>query len=166
MDETNYNIHISRAEGRSQKGTRCTTVAAGLRGSNIHSIGCISRNGLVFYETKRGSFRGDQACEWMRQCLRVCERKFEGHVIMEIDNASCHSQLESVFRETEFQGNVPLRLPPYGPMFNPMQNVWSVAKSVIKRQLAARTVEILRTPSNLSIRENRLRALEELIEEE
>ena len=28
MDETNFNIHISRSEGRSVRGTRCTVAAA------------------------------------------------------------------------------------------------------------------------------------------
>ena len=32
MDETNFNIHISRKEGRSRRGTRCSTVAAGSKG--------------------------------------------------------------------------------------------------------------------------------------
>lgn len=29
MDESNFNVHISRSLGRSVKGTRCTTIAAG-----------------------------------------------------------------------------------------------------------------------------------------
>lgn len=165
MDETNYNVHVSRSEGRSQKGTRCTTVAAGSKGSNIHTIGCMSSCGLIYYETKRGSFRGDQACEWMRLCLRACFMKFGGPIIMVIDNAPCHSKLEVLFIEPEFKNNILLRMSPYSPMFNPMENVWSVAKSWVKRSIATRIVEILQASSNLSVREYRLCALEELIEE-
>ena len=42
MDETNFNIHISRSKCRSVRGTRCTVAAAASKGANIHVIGCIS----------------------------------------------------------------------------------------------------------------------------
>ena len=56
MDKTNLNIHIS-TEGRSVRGSRCTTVAAGSKGANVHVIGTISNLGIVHYELKKGSFK-------------------------------------------------------------------------------------------------------------
>ncbi|OAF69028.1 hypothetical protein A3Q56_03235 [Intoshia linei] len=53
MDETNFNLHISKKEGRLQRGERCASIAAGSRGANIH---CIGNVGLIHYEIKRGSF--------------------------------------------------------------------------------------------------------------
>ena len=53
MDESNTSIHISRRESRSIKGTRCTTIAAGLKGANVHMIECKSNAGLLHYEIKR-----------------------------------------------------------------------------------------------------------------
>ena len=61
MDETNLNIRISRTEGRSVRGSRCTTVAAGSKGANVHVIGAISNLGIVHYELKRGSFKKENA---------------------------------------------------------------------------------------------------------
>lgn len=46
-----------------------------------------------------------------------------------------------------------------------MENIWSVVISTVKKILAVRSIDILRSTSNLSVREHRLRALEELIEE-
>ena len=85
---------------------------------------------------------------------------------MVIDNAPCHSGLENVFEEPEFSDNHLLRLGPYSPMFNPMENVWSSVKAKIKRDLATKITSILRiVPQGLSIKEHRLRALEELMKE-
>ena len=128
MDESNTNIHISRREGRSLRGTRCTTVAAGSKGANVHMIGCMSNAGFLHYEIKRGAFKSDQACEWMRRCLRITRFKFDGPVVMVIDNAPCHSGLENVFEEPEFSDNHLLRLGFYSPMFNPMRALEELMK--------------------------------------
>ena len=85
---------------------------------------------------------------------------------MVIDNTPCHSSQEDVFKEPEFSDNHLLRLGPYSPMFNPMENVWSSVKAKIKRDLATKITSILRiVPQGLSIKEHRLRAFKELMKE-
>ena len=166
MDESNTNIHISRREDRSLRGTWCTTVAAGSKGANVHMIGCMSNAGLLHHEIERGAFKSDLACEWIRRCLLITRSKFDGPVVMVIENASCHWGLEDVFKESEFSDNHLLRLGLNSPMFNPMKNVWSSAKAKIKRDLATKITRILRiVPQGLSIKEHQLRALEELMKE-
>ena len=65
MNETNFNLHISRRDGRSLKGRRCNVVSAGTQGANIHVIGFIGPHGLVYHEIERGSFRKESAQSWM-----------------------------------------------------------------------------------------------------
>lgn len=49
-------------------------------------------------------------------------------------------------------------------MFNPIENVWSFIKSLVKRDLSKKLTHILSLPAtNVSVTEHRLRALEELI---
>jgi hypothetical protein len=74
MDETNFNIHISRSDARSLKGTRFTTLAAGFKGCNIHTIGCMSNIGVIQYEIRRGAFRSEQACDWVRNVYELQEQ--------------------------------------------------------------------------------------------
>ena len=61
MDETNFNLHISRRDGYSLKCRRCNVVSAGTQGANIHVIGCIGPHGLMYHEIQRGSFRKESA---------------------------------------------------------------------------------------------------------
>ena len=57
---------------------------------------------------------------------------------MVVDNALCHSNIEEVFSEEEFLGCEVLRLGPYSPMFNPIEQVWSLIKAYVKQELAAK----------------------------
>ena len=106
--------------------------------------------------------------EFMVDLIEHTRTVFGEPVVMVIDNAPCHSNLQSVFREPEFfsRQNVLLRVAPNSPMYNPMENVWSLAKAKVKRSLAEKWQDILRnTPQGLSVKEHRLRAFEELIKE-
>ena len=162
MDETNINIHISRGHGRSLAGKRCSVVSAGSKGANIHIIGAISEAGVEHMQVKRGSFKKEDAREWLKECLRRSMRRHGGPVAMIIDNAPCHSNIEEVLEDHEFRENIIVRLAPYSPMLNPIEHTWSVVKADVKRNLAARMPEILRAESNsdLSKTEYRLRELE------
>ena len=82
---------------------------------------------------------------------KAAKRQYGGPVVMVVDNAPCHSNIEEVFSEEEFLGCEVLRLGPYSPMFNPIEQVWSLIKAYV---------------NGLSITEQRARALTSLIEEE
>ena len=75
---------------------------------------------------------------------------------MVVDNAPCHSNIEEVFSEEEFLGCEVLRLGPYSPMFNPIEQVWFLIKAYVK-ELAAKIVSILamKRRDGLSITEQR-----------
>ena len=104
----------------------------------------------------------------MRECLRAAKRQYVGPVVMVVDKAPCHSNIEDVFSEEEFLGCEVLRLGPYSPMFNPIEQVWSLIKAYVKQELAAKIVSILAMErrDGLSITEQMARALTSLIEEE
>lgn len=165
MDETNFNIHISRRQGRSKVGKRCTTVAAGSKGANIHLIGGISNLGWMAHTIKRGSFRKPDAVEWIKVCLRAAMSKHGGPVVMVMDNAPCHSNVEELLVEDDLKDCKILKMSPYSPMLNPIENVWSVIKSEVKRELSVKLAEILSSSLNgpVCIKEQRLRALENLV---
>lgn len=167
LDETNFNLFISRRQGRSKKGTRCRYISAGSRGANIHVIGCIGNMGLVHHDIRRGAFRGPEAKEFVRSCLRAAENMYQSPVVLVIDNAPCHANLEEVFEEEEFINHRLLRLSPYSPMFNPIENAWSALKAAVKRDLSIQLPQILGGEARVDIPQNefRLRQLENIIRE-
>jgi len=163
MDESNFNLHISRSQGRSIIGTRCTSLVSGSKGPNIHVIGCIGSKGLIHCEVRRGSFTKLTAIEWFKTCLRKANEIYKSEVVIVIDNAPCHSKIEEILDEEEFKLNKMLRLGPYSPMLNPIENIWSQVKAEVKSNLANRMSNILNDAvrNGLGIGEFRLRKLEE-----
>ncbi len=66
-------------------GQRCSTVAAGTRGSNVHLIGAISCFGLISHQIRRGSFTKQDAIIWMASCLQTAMVLHGGPVTLIID---------------------------------------------------------------------------------
>ena len=102
----------------------------------------------------------------MKECLRLAMRKHGGPVVLVFDNAPCHSNVEEHVLVGELITCKILRLSPYSPMLNHIENVWSVLKSRVKRELGSRMPQILASnSSSLSMKEHRLRMLEMIIYE-
>lgn len=84
--------------------------------------------------TRRGSFRSDDCNRWVDDLLQTWQnlgKRLEDLVVV-CDNAPCHSRLNASFENNEAYL---LRLGPYSPMLNPIENVWSSLKSHVKSNL-------------------------------
>ncbi|KAE8879410.1 hypothetical protein PF003_g36477 [Phytophthora fragariae] len=134
LDETNFNIWVSRSYGWSKAGTRAVDFNTSSKGRNIHVIATISREGVEYHEGRFGSFDNAAANEYVRAMLRdQATREPLSNVVVVVDNAPCHSRIEDVFDEAEFAGAECLRLGPYSPMLNGFENVFSAYKAAVKR---------------------------------
>ena len=80
---------------------------------------------------------------------------------MVVDNVPCHSNIEEAFSVEEFLGCEVLWLGLYSPMFNPIEQVWSLIKTYVKQELPAKIVSILAMErrDGLSITKQKARAL-------
>ena len=151
MNETNVNLFLRRKHWRSKKGTRCSVKSPTSRGKNIHIIGAISQTELSYWERRRGSYRKEDCCEWMRRCLRTTmETENPQNICVVCDSAPCHVSLEDVFQEEEFAGANLLRLGPYSAPLNPIEECWSIVKSSIK-QIISNSLENIKQTSGYSI---------------
>ena len=127
-------------------------------------IAGICQTGLVYWKSRRWSFRKDDCCEWLRKLLRELEEPIQDVVVC--DNAPVHVSLQDVMEEEEFEGAQLLRLAPYSAPLNPIEESWSVMKSEIKKLLRSTMTDLLNAtpPAGISQTEYRLRHLEDLID--
>lgn len=132
MDETNVILFCRRSTGRARIGDRAVARLPYSKGPNIHVIRAISSLGAELIEIRRGAFKGRDANEWVRRLADAIEGRGTTltNVVLVCDNAPAHSRLESAADE---RGITLLRLGPYSPMLNPIENIWSVVKAAIKR---------------------------------
>ena len=164
IDETNVNLFLRRNYGRSFKGTRCSTIVPTSKGKNIHIIGAISKEGLVYHERRRGCYLKETCFTWVRNMLRRVAEPMENIVVV-CDNAPVHNGLESVFEEDEYEGAWLLRAAPYSAPLNPIEECWSVLKAAMKREIAATMEDMLTsTHPGVSQAEHRMTYLETIID--
>lgn len=157
MDETNFNLFCRRTRGRSVKGSRAVQILPASRGPNVHLIGAISTAGVVFMERRRGSFTANLANDWVERLLIQWQNAGNevDDLVIVCDNAPCHSRLEEAVAGS---GATILRLPPYSPMLNPIENIWSKIKTFVKCNL--RVPEV----NGPGVVEQRLAYLEEIVD--
>ncbi|KUF93934.1 hypothetical protein AM588_10004293 [Phytophthora nicotianae] len=126
------------------------------KGSNIHVIACISDDGIAYVENRFGSFTADRCNDFIRRLLTHVEQSTPlEDVVLVADNAPCHARIEAVFKEDRFSSATLLRLGPYSPMLNPIENCFSVFKLMVKRFLARHRQAILQVPPHRTIKEHR-----------
>ncbi|KAG3232488.1 hypothetical protein PI124_g22431 [Phytophthora idaei] len=148
MDETNFNLWSSCSE---------KVLAGG--GQNLQVIACVGKGGVVHYETKLGSNKYQHSNEFIRNTLR----KFTNvsNIVVVLDNAPCHARAEAVFVEPKFQDATLLRLGPYSPMLNPIENVFSAFKSKVQDYMTEHRAQIIAVPQGTTVNAHRQHFLQE-----
>ncbi|KAG3021374.1 hypothetical protein PC121_g10895 [Phytophthora cactorum] len=124
----------------------------------MHVIACVRDIGLVYYDTKFGSNRHANTNDFIRSLLRTISDEPEltlADGVLVLDNAPCHCRAESVFEETEFLGAKLLRLGPYSPMLNPIENVFSSFKALVKAFMRESRRDILIVPEGVTMKDHR-----------
>lgn len=160
IDETNVNLFLRRSQARARKGFRPAVKCPPSRGKNIHILGGISQNGMVYWERRRGNYRKEDCNEWLRRMLRTIRAPFQNIVVV-CDNAPVHVDLERVVAEEEFFGVELVRLGPYSASLNPIEECWST----MKRDLSNTFVTMMNTaPVGMSQTEYRMQYLERCID--
>ncbi|RHY29001.1 hypothetical protein DYB32_005539 [Aphanomyces invadans] len=165
MDETNFNLWTSRSMGWSKKGERAVQTTKSGGRQNIQVLACIGENGLVHYDTRFGSNNMITVNAFFVDLLRkLCQRHPRSEVLVVVDNAPAHNDLESVFAMDEFAGTTLLRLGPYSPMLNPIENCFSVFKAGVKRFFVENRDEVLVAPLYSTMAEHRRTMLLQAVE--
>ena len=162
VDETNFNLYCKRKKGRSKIGTRASVVIPASKGANLHCIGAMTTSAVVYFSTKRGSFKAEDCLQWFRDLVAECHNQGIENPTFVVDNSPNHCRLENI--PDEFPHVKLLRLAPYSYLLNPIELMWSVFKSHLKRKLAERMPFIMDMERNaeLSIAERRMREMESI----
>lgn len=157
-DETNFNLYLSRTEGRSRVGTRAKVALPPSQGKNLHVQGGVSPNsGILLLRTHDGSIQKPENARFLADLFTAAlmsdeyrELEPDKSVVVVTDNAPAHSDAEELARDLLVADGilnehklVLLRLAPYSPMLNPIEGCWSVLKASMKRFMSVQKDELL-----------------------
>ncbi|KUF82461.1 hypothetical protein AM588_10000386 [Phytophthora nicotianae] len=157
FDETNFNLFCTRNFGWSRRGSRAVVVRPGSRGENLSIIACISACGLEHVKYRWGTNDAESIEIFVRELLDSLMDQGISlfNVVVVCDNASIHAGVKEVTQLSDYVGVELIKLSPYSPMLNPIENVFSVFKSGVKSYLAEHRDAILRPPRGVTKAEHR-----------
>jgi transposase len=136
IDESGAKTNMVRTHGRCPKGKRLLSSAPASRWNTTTMIAAIGLDGVHAQFALDGGIDGDAFLVYIEKVLLPTLR---GGEIVVLDNLSSH-KLPRVAELIQSAGAEVWYLPPYSPDFNPIENMWSKVKQIL-RSIAARTFD-------------------------
>ena len=138
VDESGVNLAMTRRFGRATPGQRVVDSVPDNYGANETLLAALGLDGLDAPWVVDGASNGDIFHCWVSKVL--CPTLQPGDIVL-WDNLSAHKVI-GVEALLVARGARLLRLSPYSPDFNPIEQGWSKIKTFLRRA-KARTVEAL-----------------------
>ena len=138
VDESGAKTNLTRLYGRAPKGRRVTEPAPHGHWSTTTLVGALRVNGQTAAMVLEGPINGESFLAYVEQVLAPGLLPAD---LVIMDNLSSHKG-NGVEKAIAARGARLLRLPPYSPDLNPIENVFAKIKQCL-RSLACRTREAL-----------------------
>lgn len=138
IDEAGVNLALIRLYARAIKGQRARGTKPQKRGKNVSMIGAIALKGIIASVNVYGSSDGITFEAFVIN--KLVPRLWKGACVV-LDNSTIHKG-DEVRSAIEAVGAKLVFLSPYSPEFNPIENLWSKLKSIL-RSIGARTYKAL-----------------------
>ena len=135
VDEFGANTKMQRTHGRAAPGARVVARVPHGHYKAISTIAALSAKGVIASVSFDGGTTAARFVDFVKGELCPVLRKRQ---VVVLDNLAAHND-RRVDALIESAGCAVLRLPPYSPDFNPIENAISKVKAVL-RKLAKRTV--------------------------
>ena len=138
VDESGANTKLTRLGGRAPVGERLVAQVPQGHYQTSTLIAAVRLNGACAPWLFEGAMDGELFLAWVRQGLGPT---LQPNDLVIMDNLATH-KVAGVREAIAAVGARLLYLPPYSPEFNPIENMWSKIKQIL-RSLAPRTGEEL-----------------------
>ena len=139
IDESGFNLHLHRTQGRSVKGHRAKIMLPTIRGRNVTLIAAINSRGVIHTKIVEDSTcNGKKFCVFMTELmLELQKNSYYGGSWLIMDNARIHKtqELKDILHGYRYDMQF---LSPYSYMMNPIENVFSKVKAEVRNMLAER----------------------------
>jgi len=142
VDECGFNLHIRRKYGRSRRGEHATITVPNGRGRNISACAAMSEEGFLYEVLRPGAYNAEAFCVFLEGLFALLTRMGRSNCWIVLDNVRFH-HCAIVALCTERHSHTLVFLPPYSPMLNPIESLFSKWKTLIRSQGVALTANSL-----------------------
>jgi transposase len=139
VDESGASTKMTRLRGRALGGQRLVARIPHGHYQTSTLISGIRRNGPCAPWLFDGPMNGEMFLAWVTQGLAPTLQK--GDLVI-LDNLATH-KIRGIVEAIEAVGAQLLYLPPYSPDFNPIENMWSKIKQILRSQAPRTESELL-----------------------
>ena len=136
IDESGAKTNMVRLHGRCPRGHRLLSQAPAGHWQTTTMIAAVGLDGVAAPFALEGAVDAESFLVYVE---RILLPTLHGGEIVVLDNLACHKH-PRVRALVESAGAEVWYLPPYSPDFNPIEEMWSKIKQIL-RSLAARTFE-------------------------
>jgi len=140
-DETGFQVVMRNLYGRSKKGKKAICEVPSIKSRNITVMATMSADGLLSYDVLNGPCNRSHLYSYLEKLIQVLTNLNLNNVTLIMDNASFHKCAE--IRDLIAKSGHDLEfLPAYSPFFNPIENMFSQWKKIV-RNIAPKNEEEL-----------------------
>lgn len=149
IDEYGIQVNSRVSYGRSIKNTRASKIKAQLRGRNYSVAAAMNINSLYVFQIQNMPYNAVHFSEFLTTLINHLHQDgVEGaHLIM--DNVRFHRN-DEVLALIRAHGHLPVFLPAYSPFLNPIEELFSQWKQIIRRAQPANENELYDAVHNAS----------------
>ncbi len=136
LDESGANLALARLYARAIGGQRIKCPIPTIRGTKFSIISAVTCDNVL--AAMYGEWATDTEIFTHFITEELCPKLIPSHTVL-MDNINFHKSptVKEAIQET---GAKLIYLPPYSPDFNPIENMWSKIKTIL-REFSARTLE-------------------------
>ena len=155
IDEAGFNLHIKRNFGRSKRGHLAKATVPKYRGVTITILGAMTSEGVVHLSLRKPQQVGQKRVRtadgeatvagkvgtraehfkaFLNDLMDVLDKLEMKDRLLVLDNATIHktAEVKQVILDRNYNA---LFLPPWSPVFNPIEFFWSKLKAGVKRSM-------------------------------
>ncbi|XP_061514175.1 uncharacterized protein LOC133393386 isoform X1 [Anopheles gambiae] len=147
LDEVGFKVSMRTSKGRSLKGTTPTIVVPQLRSRNISIVCAMNKSGIVHYLSHNRAINRELFTQFIYELKEKLRMREIHRTFMVMDNVAFHKSSE-VKEAIGYDEDKPVYLPPYSPFLNPIENLFSKWKNLVKRANAQNEQELMEAITN------------------
>ncbi|KAG0425482.1 hypothetical protein DMUE_6027, partial [Dictyocoela muelleri] len=131
LDEAGFNLSMKRGRGRSLIGKNASCIVKQLKTRNISVCASMSKNGIIHHSMRVAPFNTVSFNNFLVELIEILGLKGINNAILIMDNVPFHKSL-MIRNLISRSGHRIIYLPPYSPFLNPIENLFSQWKDIIK----------------------------------
>lgn len=146
IDEAGFSLSMRNRRGRAPKGHRTITTVPGIRFKNISVCTAMNLNGVKKFQIETSAFNSAKFSSFMKEFCTNLKSDGVFKALLVMDNVPFHKtqEVRQVIRE---MNDITIRiiyLPPYSPFLNPIKNVLSKWKQLVRQKQSSTEAKLLK----------------------